>query len=296
MGQELFESSSAARGVFEEADDALGFALSKLCFEGDKDELTLTENAQPAIVATSIATLRALEEAYPELPRPAFAAGHSLGEYSALVAAGALAFADAVRIVRIRGRAMQNAVPQGEGGMAAIMGAERSEVEALCGDCAEGDVLAPANFNAPGQIVIAGTAGAVARAVAEAKARKFKAIELKVSAPFHSPLMQPAARAVREALDTVSLSDPAFPVVANTNAEPNADKGRIADLLIRQMDSPVLWDSTMRRLVDGGVGKALEVGAGNVLSGLAKRIDKTLAVWNVNSFESIGKTREFLDS
>ena len=274
MGQELFQASPAARAA--------------------KDELTLTENAQPAIVATSIATLRALEEAVPDLPRPAFAAGHSLGEYSALVAAGALTFQDALRTVRIRGRAMQNAVPSGAGGMAAIMGADREQVEELCENCAQEEVLAPANFNAPGQIVIAGTAAAVARAVNEAKARKFKAIELKVSAPFHSPLMKPAAQAVRDALASVTLRDPAFPVVANTDAEPNASGGRIADLLVRQVDSPVLWDSTIRRLVAEGVDRALELGTGNVLAGLVKRIDKSLGVWNVNSSESIGKTHEFL--
>lgn len=294
MGQELFEASPAARAVYEEADDALGFALSKLCFEGDKAELTLTENAQPAIVTTSIATLSALREAFPELPEPEFAAGHSLGEYSALVAAGALSFADAVRVVRIRGRAMQNAVPSGEGGMAAIMGADPEQVQELCEASAEGEVLAPANFNAPGQIVIAGTASAIARAVSEAKAKKFKAIPLPVSAPFHSPLMQPAAQAVRDALASVTIREPAFPVVANTNAEPNSEGGRIADLLVRQVDSPVLWDASVRRLVQEGVQRALELGTGNVLANLAKRIDKGISVWNVNSVESIGKTQEFL--
>jgi len=192
MGQALCEVSPRARAVFERADQALGFSISRLCFEGPDSELLLTKFAQPAILTTSIAALEALEEAQPSLPRPAFVLGHSLGEYSALVAAGALAFEDAVRVVHERGLAMQEAVPEGQGGMAAIMGGDSQAVIRLCEDAAQGEVLGPANFNAPGQVVIAGTRSAIERAVELSKSRSLKAIVLKVSAPFHSSLMAPA--------------------------------------------------------------------------------------------------------
>jgi [acyl-carrier-protein] S-malonyltransferase len=193
MGKELYAASAAAREVWERADAALGFSLKNLCFEGPEAELTLTKHAQPAIVTTSIATLAAIREAWPSLALPACAAGHSLGEYSALVASGALGFEDAVRLVHLRGQAMQEAVPAGLGGMAAIMGGDAAAVEALCRDAAEGEVVSPANFNAPGQIVISGHRTAVARAAALAGERKLKAIVLNVSAPFHCSLMAPAA-------------------------------------------------------------------------------------------------------
>jgi [acyl-carrier-protein] S-malonyltransferase len=278
MGKALCEASPAARACFEAADRALGFALSKLCFEGPQEELTLTKNAQPAILTASIAALAAWREASPGLENPSFAAGHSLGEYSALVAAGALAFEDAVRVVHLRGRAMQEAVPEGHGAMAAIMGGEAEQVSALCAEAAAGDVLAPANFNSPGQIVISGSAAAVARAVELAGAKKLKAIPLKVSAPFHSALMAPAARAVEAALAKLVIRPLAFPVVANVDAKPNGDAARVAELLVRQVDGPVRWQESVAFMAEAGVTTAFEVGPGKVLAGLVKRIDKRISV------------------
>lgn len=296
MGKALAEWSTRARAVYEQADEALGFALSALCFEGPEELLIRTENAQPAIVTTSIALLEALRQCHPGLPSPTYAAGHSLGEYSALVAAGAISLADAVRVVSERGRAMQAAVPAGEGAMAAIMGATDEQIATLCADAAEGDVLAPANFNAPGQTVIAGTRAAVGRAVELSRTHKLKAVPLKVSAPFHCSLMAPAAASVAQSLAAISLTDPAFPVVANVDARPNAAKNRIADLLVRQVDSPVRWHASIQAIADAGVIRALEIGPGKVLAGLVKRIDKRVSVLSVNDQESVEKTAEFLAS
>lgn len=293
MGRALFDTSPAAREVFERADSALGFSISRLCFDGPEDELTLTKNTQPAIVATSVAVLAALREKLPELPAPAFAAGHSLGEYSALVAAGALSIEDAVRIVHLRGSAMQEAVPAGEGAMAAIMGGDAEAVEALCRDAAEGEALSPANFNAPGQIVIAGTARAVARAQNLAKDRSLKAIPLKVSAPFHCALMAPAAEKVRAALSDIQIATPNIPVVANATAEPNQNAEAVRDLLVRQVDSAVLWDRSITFIAQQGVRKALELGPGKVLAGLVKRIEKDLKVLSIGSPEEINGATEF---
>lgn len=278
MGKALCAASPAARACFELADRALGFSLSKLCFEGPQDELTLTKNAQPAILTASIAALNAWRDASPSLAEPSFAAGHSLGEYSALVAAGALRFEDAVRIVHLRGRAMQEAVPEGQGAMAAIMGGEPEQVSALCAEAANGDVLSAANFNSPGQIVISGAAAAVARAVELAPSKKLKAIPLKVSAPFHSALMAPAARAVEAALARVEIGPLAFPVVANVDARPNADRARVAELLVRQVDGPVRWQESIAFMAEAGVTRAFEIGPGKVLAGLVKRIDKRISV------------------
>ena len=296
MGKALAEWSKRARAVFEEADDALGFALSTVCFAGPEEELTRTENAQPAIVATSIALLEALRESNPDLPSPAYAAGHSLGEYSALVAAGALSLSDALRTVRERGRAMQDAVPAGAGAMAAIMGASEEQIAQLCEEAAGGEVLAPANFNAPGQIVIAGTRAAVDRAVELSTSFRLKAVLLKVSAPFHCSLMAPAAASVSKSLDASTLNEPRFPVVANVDARPNGNRDRIADLLIRQVDSPVRWHASVQAIGDAGVTRALEIGPGKVLKGLVKRIDKRVTVHSVNDQESVEKTAEFLAS
>lgn len=278
MGKALCAASPAARACFELADRALGFSLSKLCFEGPQDELTLTKNAQPAILTASIAALNAWRDASPSLAEPSFAAGHSLGEYSALVAAGALRFEDAVRIVHLRGRAMQEAVPEGQGAMAAIMGGEPEQVSALCAEAANGDVLSAANFNSPGQIVISGAAAAVARAVELAPSKKLKAIPLKVSAPFHSALMAPAARAVEAALARVEIGRLAFPVVANVDARPNAERARVAELLVRQVDGPVRWQESIAFMAEAGVTRAFEIGPGKVLAGLVKRIDKRISV------------------
>ena len=294
MGRALSSAFPEANGVFERADRALGFSIRALCFEGPEPELTLTKHTQPAIVTTSIATLAAIRAAHPSLPAPSFAAGHSLGEYSALVAAGALTLEDAVHVVHLRGRAMQEAVPEGEGGMAAIMGGDRAAVEALCQDAAEGDVVSPANFNAPGQIVISGQKRAVDRAAALAGARKLKAIPLKVSAPFHCALMAPAARAVETALAQLTLSAPSFPVIANVTALPNEDAEATKGLLVRQIDAPVLWEQTIALMAESGVTHAIEIGPGKVLAGLAKRIDKRIAVLSVGDAESIAKIPDFL--
>jgi [acyl-carrier-protein] S-malonyltransferase len=294
MGRELAAAFPEAAAVFERADQALGFSIRALCFDGPEAELTLTKHTQPAIVTTSIATLAAIRAAHPSLPAPAFAAGHSLGEYSALVAAEAFTLEDAVRTVHLRGRAMQDAVPEGEGGMAAIMGGDRAAVEALCAEAAQGDVVSPANFNAPGQIVISGHKRAVDRAAALAGSRKLKAIPLKVSAPFHCALMAPAARAVETALASLSLQAPRFPVVANVSALPNESSTEAKRLLVRQIDGPVLWEQTISLMAEAGVTHALEIGPGKVLAGLVKRIDKRIAVLSVGDADTIAKIPEFL--
>jgi [acyl-carrier-protein] S-malonyltransferase len=290
MGAALCESSAAARAVFDRADAALGFSIRKLCFEGPIETLTLTENAQPAIVTTSIAVLAALREAWSTLPDPSFALGHSLGEYSALVAAGALALEDAVKLVHLRGRAMQAAVPQGQGAMAAVMGGDEAAVRALCQDAAQGETISPANFNAPGQIVISGAASAVARARDLAGGRGLKAIPLKVSAPFHSALMAPAARAVETALSGMTISKLAFPVVANVDARPNQDEAKVKELLVRQIDAPVRWAESIAAVAEAGVTKALELGPGKVLAGLVKRTDKRIAVFGCSDPDGVAAT------
>jgi [acyl-carrier-protein] S-malonyltransferase len=294
MGRALSSAFPEADRIFERADQALGFSIRALCFDGPEAELTLTKHTQPAIVTTSIATLAAIRSAHPNLPAPSFAAGHSLGEYSALVASGALSLEDAVRIVHLRGRAMQEAVPEGEGGMAAVMGGDRAAVEALCSEAAEGDVVSPANFNAPGQIVISGHKRAVDRASALAGSKKLKAIALKVSAPFHCALMAPAARAVEAALARLTLGTPSFPVIANVTALPNQDAEATKALLVRQIDAPVLWEQTIALMAESGITHALEIGPGKVLAGLAKRIDKRVAVLSVGDAESIAKIPAFL--
>jgi [acyl-carrier-protein] S-malonyltransferase len=277
MGKELADAFPAAAEVFLGADRALGDPISKLCFEGPEAELTLTRNTQPAIVTTSLAALAALRSAV-SLPAPASAAGHSLGEYSALVAAGALEPGDAVRLVRLRGEAMQEAVPAGAGAMAAIMGLSPEKLAEICEAAREGEVVSPANFNAPGQIVIAGHAAAVARAQKLAADAGGKAIPLKVSAPFHCALMAPAAKKLAEALEKVTIAPLAFPVVANVDARPNRDQGRVKDLLVQQVDHPVRWEETVRAMASDGVTHILEIGPGKVLAGLVKRIAKEIEV------------------
>ncbi|MCK6537035.1 MAG: ACP S-malonyltransferase [Polyangiaceae bacterium] len=294
MGQALFDASPAARAVFERADRALGWPLSRLCFQGPESELTLTANTQPAIVTVSIATLAAIREALPALPPPAFAAGHSLGEYSALVAAGALSLEDAVRLVHVRGKAMQDAVPEGEGAMAALMGGDAAAVAALCRDAAADGSVAPANFNAPGQVVIAGTKAAVERAAALAAERKLKAIPLKVSAPFHCTLMAPAAERMQGELSAIAFSPLSFPVISNVDAQPNADPARVAALLVRQIDGAVRWQQSIELMAAQGVERALEIGPGKVLAGLVKRIDKRIAVHSVSDPEGARQVAAFL--
>jgi len=276
----------SAREIFERADEALGAPISTRCFEGPETELTLTRNTQPAIVTTSIAALAALGASI-ALPEPASAAGHSLGEYSALVAAGALALEDAVGLVRLRGEAMQAAVPPGAGAMAAIMGLSSEKVAEICDQAKEGDVVSPANFNAPGQIVIAGHAGAVARAARLAADRGGKAIPLKVSAPFHCSLMAPAAATLAAALGGIEVRPLAFPVIANVDARPNRDAARVKDLLIQQVDHPVRWEETVRAMASDGVTHVLEIGPGKVLGGLVRRIAKEIEVLAIGTPEGV---------
>ena len=273
MGRDAFETSAAARAVFEEADRALGFPLSRLCFEGPEDELLRTELQQPAILATSVALLRALEE---RIPVEAVAvAGHSLGEYTALVASGALRFEDAIRLVHARGRFMQEAVPQGRGAMAAVLGCGPEVVERACDDArkSSGKVVAPANFNGPGQTVIAGDVVAVELACSRARqlgARR--TLALPVSAPFHCPLMEPAAERLGVELSRVRFADPKPPVVTNVEAAPNTDGAHARDLLSAQVTSPVRFTEMVQPLLGMGVTQVLEIGPGRVLTGLVARI------------------------
>jgi [acyl-carrier-protein] S-malonyltransferase len=302
MGKDLIEASPAARAIYARADAALGEPLSKIILEGPEEALTLTANAQPALVTMSTAVLAALRERHLDLPAPQFAAGHSLGEYSALVAAGALAFEDALRIVRARGRAMQEAVPPGAGAMAAIMGVDIPVLEQICrevsgenGDDGEAlGVVSCANFNAPGQIVIAGAAKAVARASQRAGDAKGKAIPLKVSAPFHCALMAPAAKVVGDELAKIAVQPLAFPVVANVDALPNTDTARVKELLVRQVDGAVRWEQAIRHMHEQGVTHALEIGPGKVLAGLGRRIAKDIQVLSVGDTSGLDKVADFL--
>jgi [acyl-carrier-protein] S-malonyltransferase len=287
MGAELAREFPAARRVFEEADEALGFALSRLCFEGPEEDLRLTENTQPAMVATSIAALRAFES---ECGVGAeMAAGHSLGEYSALVAAGAVSLADAVRAVRERGRLMQEACPPGRGSMAALIGLDMAAVEAICAEVsAEGQIASPANLNAPGQIVVSGDAGAVRRALELAKERGGGAsVELKVSAPFHCALMRPAREGMAPVLERLTINQFKFGVIANVTAESNSDPARVKPLLLEQITAPVRWQESMNALARAGVTEALEFGAGKVLMGLMRRIDRAVKVRAVEDGASL---------
>ena len=286
MGKELADNFKAARLSFEEADDALGFSLSRLCFEGPEEELKLTANTQPAILAASVAALRVLREE--SAITPSFLAGHSLGEYSALVASGALDFADALRTVRARGSFMQDAVPVGVGAMAAILGAEAEVLQEICAEAAQGEVVSPANFNSPGQIVVAGHTGAVNRAIEIAKAKGFrKAMLLPVSAPFHCALMQKAADRLAEALEPVQVNALSAPVVSNVEAKPNSDAARVKPLLVQQVCAPVLWDAIVQHIVAAGVTNFVEIGPGKVLAGLVKRISKETTSFNVQDSAGI---------
>lgn len=286
MGKDLADNFKAAADVFAEADDVLGFKLSKLCFEGPEEDLKLTANTQPAILTVSIAALRVLQG---ENSLPAdFLAGHSLGEYSALVAAGALQFADAVRTVRARGTFMQEAVPVGVGSMAAVLGVEAHILAEICAEAAQGEVVSPANFNSPGQIVVAGHTGAVNRVIEIAKARGFKkAMLLPVSAPFHSSLMAPAGERLAEVLEAVEISSLQVPVVSNVEAKANSDRERVKELLIRQVSAPVLWDASVQEMAASGVTSFIEIGPGKVLAGLVKRIDKMAETRNIKDVDSL---------
>jgi [acyl-carrier-protein] S-malonyltransferase len=293
MGSDLAENYPSSRKVFEEADEALGFSISETCFHGSAEELQLTENTQPAILTVSVAALRAMEAE--GLPKPDYVAGHSLGEYSALVAAGSLSLSDAVRTVRARGRYMQEAAPVGSGAMAAIMGMELADVVAACGEAQQGEVCSPANINAPNQVVIAGSATAIDRAIALLKERGAKrAIKLNVSAPFHCALMMPAQEQLEDALAEVDFQDLRVPLVTNVDASV-VQKGEDArDALVRQVSSPVRWRESVEFLVQHGVETFVEVGPGKVLCGLARQIDRNLRCLNVEDRASLNATRDAL--
>ena len=279
MGKELWEQFQVAKEVFQEAEESLGSGLRDLCFSGPESVLKLTENTQPAILTTSIAALRVLESETPL--RPDWVAGHSLGEYSALVCVGALQFRDAVRIVRERGRLMQEAVPPGEGGMGVVLGLEREVVQLVCQEVSNGEVVAPANYNGGGQVVIAGSKHAVERAVALAKARGAKKVlDIPVSAPFHCDLMRPAAEGLKRILSDVVVRPFSIGVVTNVEADINLDAERVKSLLTEQTVRPVRWEESIRKLDELGCQQVWEVGPGKVLKGLIKRIAASLEVEN----------------
>jgi len=290
MGRDLSENFPAARMVFEEADDALGFSISEMCFAGTAEDLQLTENTQPAILTTSVAAFRAMEAE--GFPAPSFVAGHSLGEYSALVAAGALSLTDAVRTVRARGRYMQEAAPVGSGAMAAILGAELSDIMNACGEAQAGEVCSPANINSPGQVVIAGDAAAVERAMALLKERGAKrAIKLNVSAPFHCALMMPAQERLAADFEKISFADLRVPLVTNVDAAAITGGAEARDALVRQVSAPVRWRESVEFLIQEGIGKFVEVGPGKVLSGLVRQIQREAQSLNVEDAASLRATR-----
>jgi [acyl-carrier-protein] S-malonyltransferase len=287
MGKELADNFPVARETFKEADDALGFPLSRLCFEGPEDELRLTANTQPAMVTASIAALRVYRQEIGG--EPEIAAGHSLGEYSALVAAGAIEFGDAVRAVRERGRLMQNAVPAGQGAMAALIGLELQQVREICEEVTRDGMLAvPANLNAPGQIAIAGHAAPVRQALEIAKARGASmSVELKVSAPFHCSLMQPARDGMDPVLRALKFGEFKFGVIANVTAEVNTDPARVAPLLIEQITAPVRWEESMGVVARSGITDAIEFGSGRVLMGLMRRTYRAIRVRPLEDLASL---------
>jgi [acyl-carrier-protein] S-malonyltransferase len=287
MGKELFENFSVAKQIFEEADDALRLSLSALCFKGPEETLKLTENTQPAVLTASVAALRVLQTEKGMTPH--FTAGHSLGEYTALVASGALTFLEAVKIVRLRGKFMQEAVPVGEGTMAAVLGMERGQIERICDEVSHGEVLTPANFNCPGQIVIAGHTKAIERAIERVKQEGKKAMLLPVSAPFHSPLMRPAGERLEKVLGEISVNDLNIPVITNVEAEVNSSKDRIRGLLVAQVSSPVRWEESMGKMIGEGIEQVLEIGPGKVLSGLMKRIDPHIETKNLEDIQTLKK-------
>jgi len=291
MGHDLAAHFPAAAAVFSAADGALGEPLSQLCFEGPEDRLKLTANTQPAILAVSIAAARVLAEQGIE---PAYVAGHSLGEYSALVAAAGMDFKDAVKVVRRRGELMQEAVPEGVGAMAAILGMEPAAVTTLCADAAQGQVCSPANFNAPGQVVIAGHRAAVERASALAAGRGGKSIPLAVSAPFHCALMAPAQETLQWDLWNTLFCELSMPLVTNVDAELIEGAEEARDSLIRQVTAPVQWERSMRELLSRGVTHFVEVGPGRVLAGLLKRIERSAICLNVEDSASLAKAVEAL--
>ena len=293
MGKDLAEKFPAAKQIFEASDAALGFALSQLCFNGPAEELQLTENTQPAILTTSVATLRVMEAE--GFPKPDYVAGHSLGEYSALVAAASLSLEDAVKTVRARGRYMQEAVPVGTGAMAAILGSNLETVDAACVEAAQGEICSAANINSAGQIVIAGDAAAIDRAIPILKERGAKrALKLNVSAPFHCALMKPAQDRLALDLDGISFADASVPVVTNVDAEPQQNRDKLRDSLVRQVSQPVRWLESVEFLINQGVQTFIEIGPGKVLSGLVRQIDRSVRCLNVEDEAGLRAAQEAL--
>ena len=293
MGKDLFDNFAAARKIFEEANDALGFSLSEMCFSGDEADLQLTANTQPAILTVSVAAFRAMETE--GFAKPDFVAGHSLGEYSALVAAGVIDFTDAVRTVRNRGTYMQDAVPVGVGAMAAILGLDAAMVEAGCAESANGQVCSPANINSPSQVVIAGNAEAIDRACEILKEKGAKrAIKLNVSAPFHCALMMPAQERLSEDLKNLSYGQFGFPIVHNVDAGENSNRDLVCEKLTQQVSSPVRWLQSVENLIANGVDTFVEVGPGKVLTGLVRQINRDARGFNVENTESLKNTLQTL--
>lgn len=293
MGKELAENIAACREIFEEADRALGFELSKLCFEGTKEELDKTENTQPAVLTTSIACLKALEA---NGIKPDVTAGLSLGEYSALVCSGVLSFKDAAALVRKRGRFMQEAVPLGVGTMAAILGLDAEAVNNACEEAKEFGIVEPANYNCPGQIVIGGEIEAVGKASEKAKEMGAKVMPLSVSAPFHTSMLKPAADKLEQELKNVNLSEIKVPVMTNVTGDYISEVSEIKELLRRQVMSSVKWENIIRKMLEDGVDTFIELGPGKVLSGFVKKVDRKVTVLNVEDLKSLEKTVELLNS
>ena len=286
MGRELAEAYPIAAAIFQKADEILGFPLSKLCFEGTDEDLTPTEVTQPALFTTSVATLSVLTQ---KGVQPEAAAGHSVGEYAALVAAGAIDFEDGLRVVRLRGELMAAAVAATPGAMAAIIGLEAEDVEAICHEVSALGVAEPSNLNAPTQIVISGQTEAIVQAMEEAKERGGKAIRLNVSAPFHCSLMAPVSRELRPAIEAMPVRRPHITMVANATARPVTSPDEIREALVDQIESPVRWVETMRYFLDHGQRSFLEVGPGKVLAGLARAIDRQAAVTGISTSDDIDK-------
>lgn len=292
MGKDLAEKFAVAREVFAEADDALGFAISRLCFEGPAEELQLTENTQPAILTTSVAAFRVARAS--GLPAPDFVAGHSLGEYSALVAAGVLSLSDAVKTVRARGQYMQQAVPVGTGAMAAVIGGELSAIEAACNEARGDQICSVANANSPSQFVIAGNTEAVDRAIELLKGVAKRVIKLNVSAPFHCALMRPAQEKLAEHLERLTFNDPQMPVITNVDAKITTAPGELRDALLRQVSAPVRWLESMQLLRGNNIKTVIEIGPGKVLSGLMRQTNRDVRCLNVEDAASLEATRAAL--
>jgi [acyl-carrier-protein] S-malonyltransferase len=297
MGRDLASRYPAAKAVFDEVDDALGERLSAIMWEGPADTLTLTRNAQPALMAVSLAAYRTLETEFGEAARPALAAGHSLGEYSALAAAGVFRIGDAARLLRLRGDAMQEAVPAGQGAMIALLGAELDQAEKLAAQAAAGDVCQVANDNAPGQVVLSGSKAACDRAVASAPSLGIRrVVPLPVSAPFHCALMQPAADRMREALAKAAMTPPRFPIVTNVTADAVSDVEKLRSLLVQQVTGMVRWRESVSSIAKSGVKTVVEVGAGRVLTGLVRRIDPALETLSVGTADEAAAFGTWLTS